>query len=96
MRVLNAPIPSVECIYAESHTWNANNHCTSPYTCSVMLVYYNVFGNGRQIIQRQAHSILFSFIIYSCSRAYLNLHESKLSIHVECHGKFHMYVKMLQ
>ena len=64
-------------VCGESHAWNANHHCTSPYTCSVMLVYYNVFGNGRQRIS-VPHSLhtfntehghvrysLFSFIMYS-------------------------------
>ena len=37
-------------IRGESHAWNANDCGTCPYTCSVMLVYYDVFGNGRQII----------------------------------------------
>lgn len=32
----------------ESRVWNASNHCTALYTCSVVLAYFNVFGNGRQ------------------------------------------------
>ena len=37
-------------VCGESHAWNANNRRTSQYTCSVMLVYYNIFGDGRWII----------------------------------------------
>ena len=29
-------------VCGDSRAWNANNHCTSQYTCSVMLVYYLV------------------------------------------------------
>ena len=29
-------------VCGESHTWNANNHSMSQFTCLEMLVYYNV------------------------------------------------------
>ena len=49
-RVSNTPILCVEGMWRVTHTWNVNDYLTSPYTCSVMLLYYNVFGNDRQTI----------------------------------------------
>ena len=51
-------------VYMQRVTWKANNRCTSLYSCLVMLVYYNVFGNGRQTISiPSAWLIIWSILI---------------------------------